>query len=179
MAHGHDTQSTANRMVLAAIDHALKLLNASEELRKSPLILRTPLKYITLAINQQWHTTWRQNNWRRKDGQPVAHADLWETISDALEGHRTTAATVDTQNPDRLLAACVNMAAAHYDAAERSGTRATSHNTVQPETRQQATARLIETIIDNADAWQHQGFLHTRITMIAKEYRAIKAGRPA
>lgn len=178
LAQGRDTQSTANRILLQAIDHALTLVNDDETTREAPLIIRTPLQYIALAINRDWPKGWIQRDWQRADGQPVAHADLWQSISRRLLPHRTTAATLPHDTPDRLLQICHSTAAQQYDAAENTATKDSSHAPMLPESPSQVQKRILETIFANARRWAHQGTVTARIDLLHMEYNILTGRNP-
>ena len=66
--------TTNNRMELTAIIEGLLMvpINSSVE-------IYTMSDYVYQGITQ-WAKGWRQRNWQKKDGQPVANADLWKAL---------------------------------------------------------------------------------------------------
>lgn len=77
---GQGTDTTNNRMELAATIHALKLIN--QDLR--PVLLFTDSTYIIRGITQ-WIWGWRQKGWKNAAGQAVLNRDLWEELDRVLK----------------------------------------------------------------------------------------------
>ncbi len=73
-ASGHDPSSTNNRLELQAAIEALRLVPPEEEAQ-----LITVSDYLYQGATR-WLPDWRRRGWRRKDGQPIAHADLWQQL---------------------------------------------------------------------------------------------------
>lgn len=79
---GHDPSSTNNRLELQAAIEALRLVSPQTEAQ-----LTTVSDYLYQGVTR-WLPAWRRRGWRRKDGQPIAHADLWQQL-DALTAGRS------------------------------------------------------------------------------------------
>ena len=174
IAQGRHTQATGNRMLLSALNHALNLVNAQEETKTSPIVIRTPLNYLTKAINQDWAKGWMERDWRRPNGQPVAHPDLWQQIIPALENHRAAAATIPADSQDPFLIICQSIATLEMDTAARTQTTTSSHSSMLHESREQAIDRILQTIFRHHAQWAEQGAITDRIAMLQREYSIIK-----
>jgi ribonuclease HI len=78
-ASGSVPQSTNNRMEITAVIEGLLLIPPD-----SAVQLFTTSDYLYQGATR-WIHGWRKNNWQKKDGQPVANADLWQAL-DQLTG---------------------------------------------------------------------------------------------
>lgn len=76
-ASGRARQTTNNRMELTAAIEGLKLLPPG-----SAVQLFTTSDYLYQGATR-WISGWRQRNWQKKGGEPIANADLWQQL-DAL-----------------------------------------------------------------------------------------------
>ncbi|GAB4573494.1 MAG: hypothetical protein Kow0077_16020 [Anaerolineae bacterium] len=81
---GGETDTTNNRMELTAAVKALQSLN-------QPCVIDfyTDSEYLRRGITE-WLDGWIANNWRRgksPDAPPVANADLWRALVDAIQRH--------------------------------------------------------------------------------------------
>lgn len=72
-AHGHDPDTTNNRMELAALIAGYDLVPAGEV-----AVVYSDSNYCVQMINQ-WADGWARNNWRRKAG-PVKNLDLVKAL---------------------------------------------------------------------------------------------------
>lgn len=77
---GAQASTTNNRMELLAAIEGLRLLKAG-----SGVQVLTASDYVFQGITR-WMPDWRERGWRKKDGGPVANADLWQALSEAT-GH--------------------------------------------------------------------------------------------
>jgi len=77
---GSAPETTNNRMELTAAVEALQAL-------KQPcrVELYTDSEYLKRGITE-WLPGWQRRNWRRKDG-PLANADLWQALDEAMRPH--------------------------------------------------------------------------------------------
>lgn len=75
---GSSPRTTNNRMELTAAIEALRLLPAG-----SAVQLFTTSDYLFQGATQ-WRQGWRRREWRKKDGQPIANADLWQQLDQLL-----------------------------------------------------------------------------------------------
>lgn len=73
-ASGSALNTTNNRMEVTAVIEALLMLPPD-----SPAQLFTTSDYVYQGITQ-WIHGWRRRNWQKKDGQPIANADLWQAL---------------------------------------------------------------------------------------------------
>ena len=76
---GSDPATTNNRMEITAVIEGLLLLPPS-----SPVQLFTTSDYLFQGITK-WIYGWRKRDWQKKDGKPVANADLWQALDQLSE----------------------------------------------------------------------------------------------
>ncbi len=78
---GGEAQTTNNRMELLGAIEALKAL-------KEPcqVDLYTDSQYLANAINKGWLSSWKEKNWKRKDGE-LKNPDLWQELDRLLAIH--------------------------------------------------------------------------------------------
>jgi len=79
--HGGDPATTNNRMELMAAIRALEALK-----RPSAVILYTDSKYLLDGITK-WIKGWQRNGWKTSAKQPVKNAELWQRLTEAMNGH--------------------------------------------------------------------------------------------
>lgn len=77
-------KTTNNRMELLGVITGLRAL-------KEPcfVTLYSDSKYVVDAITLGWAESWKQNNWRRKNGKAL-NPDLWEQLLEAKAPHTLT-----------------------------------------------------------------------------------------
>ncbi|HRO89499.1 MAG TPA: ribonuclease H [Promineifilum sp.] len=68
---GVEASTTNNRMELTAAIQGLQLLGAGSQVQ-----IFTTSDYLYQGATQ-WVRGWQSRAWQKKDGQPVANADLW------------------------------------------------------------------------------------------------------
>jgi len=73
---GSNSETTNNRMELAATIRSLAMLEAGEQ---RPIILYTDSTYVIKGITQ-WIFAWRSRGWKSAEGKDVANRDLWEEL---------------------------------------------------------------------------------------------------
>lgn len=73
-ASGSVPQTTNNRMEITAVIEGLLLIPPG-----SAVQLFTTSDYLYQGATR-WIHGWRKNKWQKKDGQPVANADLWRAL---------------------------------------------------------------------------------------------------
>lgn len=80
--YGSEPESTNNRMELMAAIRALSTL-------KFPchVLLTTDSQYVKRGI-REWIKTWKKNDWRTANKEPVKNIDLWQALDKACERHR-------------------------------------------------------------------------------------------
>ncbi len=71
---GADQATTNNRMEITAVIEGLLLLPPGSSVQ-----IFTTSDYLFQGATQ-WIHGWRRRNWQKKDGQPVANADLWQAL---------------------------------------------------------------------------------------------------
>ncbi|SEL74469.1 ribonuclease HI/ribonuclease HI / DNA polymerase-3 subunit epsilon [Atopomonas hussainii] len=74
-----DQQQTNSRAELMAIVEALKRCT-----KVAPITVFTDSKYIADACNE-WLDGWKQRGWKKADGKPPSHSDLWEEVDQQLQ----------------------------------------------------------------------------------------------
>ncbi len=81
---GNEGHTTNNRMELSAVINGLKAL-------KYPVKadIYSDSAYIVNAINQNWLSNWKKNNWRNAAKEPVSNQDLWLELDELMNIHET------------------------------------------------------------------------------------------
>jgi ribonuclease HI len=72
---GADGETTNNRMEMTAIIRGLEELEGLD----GPIEVRTDSTYLMNGITK-WIHGWRKNQWKTKEGTPVANQDLWQKL---------------------------------------------------------------------------------------------------
>jgi len=78
---GSVPSATNNRMEITAALEGLLLLPPG-----SPVQIFTTSDYLFQGATQ-WIHGWRKRNWLKKDGQPVANADLWQALDQLTQNY--------------------------------------------------------------------------------------------
>jgi ribonuclease HI len=81
-ASGSEPETTNNRMEVRAAIEGLKLLPPGSEAQ-----LLTTSDYLYQGATN-WIRGWRQRNWQKRGGKPVANADLWQELDQMLKRYR-------------------------------------------------------------------------------------------
>ena len=81
-ASGSMLETTNNRMEITAVIEGLRLLPPG-----STVQLFTTSDYLFQGATR-WIHGWRKNRWQKKDGQPVANADLWQMLDQLMEQYK-------------------------------------------------------------------------------------------
>ncbi len=76
---GSAVATTNNRMEITAVIEGLLLLPPN-----SPVQIFTTSDYLFQGITK-WIYGWRKRNWQKRDGKPVANADLWQALDQLSE----------------------------------------------------------------------------------------------
>jgi ribonuclease HI len=76
--------TTNNRMELAAAIEGLRMVDPGSSIQ-----VFTTSDYLHQGITR-WISGWQANGWQKKDGQPVANADLWRKLADVAKTHIIT-----------------------------------------------------------------------------------------
>lgn len=79
---GEDPSTTNNRMELRAALEGLRLLPAGSRVQ-----IFTTSDYLFQGATR-WVKGWQANGWQKKDGQPVANADLWRSLVDLAANYQ-------------------------------------------------------------------------------------------
>jgi ribonuclease HI len=78
---GGDAHTTNQRMeLLAALDAVQTLADEGR-----PIVVHSDSTYVVNCFRDGWWQRWRRNGWRNSKKEPVANADLWEPLVDAVE----------------------------------------------------------------------------------------------
>lgn len=117
---GWEEETTNNRMELVGVIEGLRLLGPGRELTAGQGVqLFTASDYVFQGATK-WIHGWRRRQWTKKDGQPVANADLWQRL-DQLAGqyqvHWVNAKGEQPAELARALAEAGQLAAAAAQAA--------------------------------------------------------------
>lgn len=80
---GGERATTNNRMEIAAVIEALKLL-------KEPCKVKvySDSAYVVNCFQQGWYRGWQKNGWKNSKNQPVENQDLWKQLLVLMEKHR-------------------------------------------------------------------------------------------
>lgn len=78
---GGEPRTTNQRMeLLAALDAVRSLAGDGR-----PVVVHSDSTYVVNCFRDGWWEKWRRNGWRNSKKEPVANADLWEPLVDAVE----------------------------------------------------------------------------------------------
>ena len=77
--YGYDPETTNNRMELQAAISGLLLIQPGSSVQ-----IFTTSDYVYQGVTR-WIHGWRKRNWRKRDGQTVANADLWQALDRQTE----------------------------------------------------------------------------------------------
>jgi len=80
---GGEKQTTNNRMEVLAAIVALEALKETCEVE-----LYSDSRYLVDAIEKDWVTRWKKNNWMRNKKEAALNVDLWERLLVVLNRHR-------------------------------------------------------------------------------------------
>lgn len=86
---GTATNTSGNRMHLQAAIEGLGALK-----RKMPVHLYTTSGYLKDGATH-WAAQWRKRGWQTKEGKPVSHRDLWESLTDLTQSAQVSWHVVD------------------------------------------------------------------------------------
>jgi len=93
---GHVDKTTNNRMELTAVIEALKSLTEIVD-----VIIISDSQFIVDAINKDWLTMWKNNNWWTKQDVPLKNADLWKEVYNLLGKYCVTMQWVKGHSGDK------------------------------------------------------------------------------
>ena len=74
-----------NKLVLKAIIAAGKRLTKPCSIR-----IFTGCNHVLSTTHNGWHIEWQKNGWKKKNGQPINNAALWEELVTVLDKHAVT-----------------------------------------------------------------------------------------
>ncbi len=95
---GGDRRTTNQRMELQAVLDAVQVLGGSGR----PLVVHSDSTYVVNCFRDGWWKRWRTNGWRNSKKEPVANADLWEPLVDAVEAGDVTFVWVKGHSGDPM-----------------------------------------------------------------------------
>lgn len=99
--------TTNNRMELRGAIAALSRVPAGAQ-----AILHTDSRYVVDAITKKWVEGWRRRGWRKADGGEVKNVDLWEELTEAMQGKRVRFEWVEGHAGDPCNERCDKLAVA-------------------------------------------------------------------
>lgn len=76
---------TKNELELSCLIEGLKRL-----VKKSEIRIFTCNETLYGTMNNLWHIQWQKNGWRNSKGIPIKNAELWQQITELLDGHTWT-----------------------------------------------------------------------------------------
>jgi ribonuclease HI len=89
---GREEQTTSNNLALKAATEGLRALGAP-----CAVAVYATSDYLCKGASQ-WVSSWRQNNWRTRSGDPVQNRAEWEALLQAAEPHQVTWQLVKRKN---------------------------------------------------------------------------------
>jgi len=108
---GGEAQTTNNRMEMMGVIVGLQALKTPCEVD-----LYSDSRYVVDAIEKDWVTRWKQNNWMRNKKEPALNVDLWEKMLPLLVMHKVSfhwvkghAGNPENERCDELARAAINM----------------------------------------------------------------------
>lgn len=124
VVQGPDGEATDSRGYRNTTNNRMEMRGAIAALHHVPrgaqAIVHTDSRYVVDAITKKWVEGWKRRGWRKADGGEVKNVDLWEELSEAMEGKRVRfqwveghAGDVNNERCDKLA-----VAAAHGDRLE-------------------------------------------------------------
>ena len=76
-----DMEKTKYEMEIIATIMAIK---KAKDIGKKDITIQINSFFMKGAVNG-WLNTWQENEWIKKDGEPVKHQDLWQALCDELD----------------------------------------------------------------------------------------------
>jgi ribonuclease HI len=80
---GNEPNTTNNRMEMLAVIEALKTLKITQ----SEILIHTDSKYVMDGATK-WMFSWKKNNWKTANKQPVKNLDLWQELEIQTAKHQ-------------------------------------------------------------------------------------------
>lgn len=94
-----EPSTTSNRMELTAVIQGLLMVPP-----RSTVEVHTTSDYVYQGA-VQWMAGWKRLNWHKKDGQPVANADLWQALDKQAQRYDLVWVSAKGQSDEALAAA--------------------------------------------------------------------------
>lgn len=79
---GREDRTTNNRMEMKALVEVLALVEKGDD-----VLVNTDSKYVIQGITS-WVSGWKRNGWMTKEKKEVLNRDLWEALSNTVEGKK-------------------------------------------------------------------------------------------
>ncbi|MBN1580956.1 MAG: ribonuclease HI [Anaerolineae bacterium] len=97
---GGETNASSNRLHIRSAVEGLKAIKQAQ-----PVHLYTTSDYLKNGATT-WVKNWVSHGWQTRDGKPVSHRDLWETLLELIQRYVVTWHVVDKkQMPDEMVQA--------------------------------------------------------------------------
>lgn len=116
VVQGPDGEETDSQGFRDTTNNRMELRGAIAALSRVPkggqAILHTDSRYVVDAITKKWVDGWRRKGWRKADGGEVKNVDLWEELTDAMDGKRVRFQWVEGHAGDRNNERCDKLAVA-------------------------------------------------------------------
>lgn len=77
--------TTNNRMEILAVIMALKAIKTSTGYN---INIYTDSNLVVQTFNKKWIKSWKQNNWKKSNKEPVLNTDLWKELDKLVELHK-------------------------------------------------------------------------------------------
>lgn len=74
--------TTENELVLRAIIAAGKRLSKPCQVR-----IFTGCNHVLSTVHNSWQIQWQKNGWKKKNGEPIRNAQLWEELTEVMDKH--------------------------------------------------------------------------------------------
>jgi len=102
---GGEVMTTNNRMELMAV---IKSLEALKEI--CDVTIYTDSAYVFNAVENDWLTSWQNNNWKGSNKKEVLNRDLWEILIKYLSMHKVKFVKVKGHSDNKYNNMCDEMA---------------------------------------------------------------------
>ena len=106
---GNEKMTTNNRMELLAVIKGLEGLK-----EKCFVNLYSDSQYVVDAFNQDWITTWVNNNWKTAGKKEVKNVDLWKRLLELYNEHKITFIKVKGHSDNEFNNRCDKIAVSEY-----------------------------------------------------------------
>ncbi|NRA58747.1 MAG: ribonuclease HI, partial [Phycisphaerales bacterium] len=111
--HGHEADTTNNRMELMAVIQGLEALS-----RSSRVDLYSDSQYVLNGL-KSWMASWKKRGWKTASKQPVKNRDLWMRLDELMATHTLSFHWIRGHNDHPENERADRLAVAARDAAAR------------------------------------------------------------